>query len=70
MDEHGKLIFDTVDLCVTWEVSTGLREHRTERNESKGLATISFMGVGYVLCVKKLRLFPRTVLRARVACMN
>nr|XP_010959913.1 dihydrodiol dehydrogenase 3-like [Camelus bactrianus] len=27
-DENGKVIFDTVDLCSTWEVSLWRREHR------------------------------------------
>ena len=26
-DEHGELIFDTVDLCAMWEVSTALNSY-------------------------------------------
>lgn len=28
VDEHGKLLFDTVDLCATWEVSIRIRQTR------------------------------------------
>ena len=32
-DENGKLIFDSVDLCLTWEVSPGRREPGEEPGE-------------------------------------
>ena len=34
-DENGKLIFDSVDLCHTWEVSPGRREPREESEEGE-----------------------------------
>ena len=34
-DENGKLIFDSVDLCHTWEVSPGRREQREESAEEE-----------------------------------
>lgn len=33
-DEHGKLLFDTVDLCDTWAVSHWTREHRGRSRET------------------------------------
>lgn len=34
-DENGKLIFDSVDLCLTWEVSPGRREPGEEPEEGE-----------------------------------
>ena len=34
-DENGKLIFDSVDLCLTWEVSPGRREPGEEPGEGE-----------------------------------
>ena len=34
-DENGKLIFDSVDLCFTWEVSPGRREPGEEPEEGE-----------------------------------
>ena len=34
-DENGKLIFDSVDFCRTWEVSPGRREPKEEPEEGE-----------------------------------
>ena len=34
-DENGKLVFDSVDLCLTWEVSPGKREPGEEPGEGE-----------------------------------
>ena len=45
-DESGKLIFDSVDLCHTWEVSVGRRKPRGGAMRRKFLSFLPPMRMG------------------------